>query len=352
MFKNFRERSPRHRINYERLPPRSGEISNELHFTLLNKMNTLEEWKNYSEVYPHLTADDYFWKKLMVKFPDLTVKNYQAIHWADALDYVDFKFTLVYAYETDNAKLAKQVLDYGGNVYQMYDNTFLFFIIMRHGKFDMARVFLDKGFDINTVDNDQNALLYWQTALMHCVEFNNIESVKFLLERGADVNIVLDTYWFSALTTFCINYPSLQNDAMLRVLTDYGADYNLKNKNNEVALHFLIRGLYSCPFSSQIANVHVKRMFTLFVHYTDTTVITTKNQTLLHALCTSYGNVVRRETTVDLYIFIIATFLSAGIPINAVDDEGNTALDHAIYHDFDAIRAFLRMNGGLSRTEL
>ena len=52
-------------------------LPDEVHFALLDQMSSPADWKNYSQVYTHLTMDDYFWKKLMVKFPNLTADECQ-----------------------------------------------------------------------------------------------------------------------------------------------------------------------------------------------------------------------------------------------------------------------------------
>ena len=324
-------------------------LPNEIHFALLNQLPTPVDWKNYSKAYPHLTTDDYFWKKLMIKFPTLKVSYCRNNKWTDALDHVDFNFTLNYAAETDNLQLAQQVLDYGGNVYQPYIFYLLFFMIARKGDFDMARLFLNNGFNINTIHKNT-------TALIMCVKDNNTESVKFLLENGADVNIVTNAIPFSALATSCYHYDfGYDDNIMIQLLTDHGANYNLKNKKNEVALHFLIRGLFKSFFPMGMDRISLKKMFTHFVQKTDMTVINSCNRTLLHELCI-YKDEVDDDWPVDILAlvkFIITLFLNAGIPINAVDAEGNTALDHAIQHDLDStLCEFLRQHGGRSRTEI
>ena len=332
MSNNFRERSPRS----SELP----DLPNEVRFNIFKHLDTLEDWKNYSEVYSRLKTDDYFWKKLIIKFPELTIETCRYMNWAEAIQRVDFNFTLIHAYETDDIQLARQVFYYGGNVYQYYEGKWLFFTITLERKFDMALLFLNKGFNINAVNNKQ-------TVLMYCVLYNNIECVKFLLEHGADVNVNVDTYCSSALITFCYNYYSFANDAMLTLLTDHGADYNLKNRLNEVALHLLIDGLGHILARQPIYDV--KRIFSLFVLKTDMTIVRYYNETFLHGLCIEYIFDEINEEFVALYEFIITLFLDAGVPINAQDGLGKTAYDHVINNP---ICQFLRQHGGLSQDEL
>ena len=327
-------------------------LPSEIHFALLNQMNTPLEWKNYSKVYPHLAIDDYFWKKFMVKFPDLTADECQDMDWFELTSRVDFNFTLIYAFETNNVQLAQQVLDYGGNVYQIYKKHgwFLFFIIVRERKLKMARLFLDKGFNINTIQNNN-------TALLMCLYERNMKTVKFLLQKGADVNVTVDKFFFSALAVAC--YRNFHyNDDMLQLLTDYGADYNLKSKDGAVALHFLIHGLKTFISSMSSINLsNAKRVFTLCIQKTDISIVDGEGRTFLHRTCSNYrySNYEFRwyDENISLVNFIIRFFLSAGIPINAQDSEGYTALDYAIHYGLDStLCELLIQNGGIIRDEL
>ena len=115
----------------------------------------------------------------------------------------------------------------------------------------MARLFLNVGFDINTIMPvlDFYTLATSMTCLMYCIINNETLGVQFLLENKANVNITVDTRWFSALAMLCTSYCSQPNDAILQLLLEYGADYNLKRStDNTVALHFLIAGFNETIF--------------------------------------------------------------------------------------------------------
>ena len=328
-----------------------SRISNEVHFFLLVQMTTAEEWKNYSEAYPHLATDDYFWKKLMVKFPKLTADECHTMNWVDALHHVDFNFTLIHAFETNNIQLTRRVLDYGGNVYQQYQDNLLFLAIIRQHYFDMARLFLKKGFDI---DMSYRGTF---TVLIYCIMSNDVEGVTFLLDSGANVNAVMvdPIAWpYSALFAFCISCFYQPNDDMLQVLTDYGVDYNLKNRRGEVAFHFIIVKLYNYMRSNPrtIDVFLVKRIFTLFIQKTDMSIVDMEGKTFLHALCSTYYNDERQKIIVDLYLFLIAALLDAGVPINALDNRRETAYTMVDEEIGGSICEFLRQNGGLSQDEL
>ena len=271
MIRNFLERSPRLRNMFHRSPRQNVSelrvLPNEVHFNMLNQMTTPAEWKNYSEAYPHLAADDYFWKKLMIKFPELNLFECQDMNWVGAVNYI---------------------LDHGGDVYQMdkRNEFFLFFTVVESKKFDMARLFLDRGFDINTKEG-------YYTVLINMVSQGDVESVNFLLEQGAGVNVVARKNKFSVLDMFCVRYDFKSGDnGILQLLTDYGADYNLKTLDDEVALHLLINRMYVVIFSmSPFDDISpVKRVFTLFIQKTDMSIVDRKGRTFLHHICIGYSN--------------------------------------------------------------
>ena len=345
MSRNFLEKS--HSLSSPHFP-------NELHFTLLNQMDTPKEWKSYSESYPHLASDDYFWKKLMIKFPELTYFECQAMHWFEALVHVDFNFTLKYAYETDDFELMNEVLNYVGNVYQLdkKNGFFMFFTLVQDKKFDMARLFLNKRYNIDTFIYED------RTPLMYCVGKNNIESAHFLLEHGADANAV-STQFASALYIFCLFYAKYLNDDMFKLLTDYGADYNLKNNNNEVALHAFLSGIKRFIFDKNSVEEisSIKRMFTLVMRMTDTSIVDAENATFLHFLCFIYKKIKMNERITDhhmqdhiirLFKILLIEFINAGISIHAETTDGKTAYDYICDFEDDPMCEQLRQNGALN----
>ncbi|MEI0798509.1 ankyrin repeat domain-containing protein [Brachyspira intermedia] len=79
--------------------------------------------------------------------------------------------------------------------------------------------------DINTKD------AYGINALMHALIFNNLESVEFLLENGADVNSIDYEYQTPLM------YAVQKNNAeIVKLLISKGADINFKDARNRTAL--------------------------------------------------------------------------------------------------------------------
>jgi hypothetical protein len=350
MFRRIIERSPvRNLINRSPRGATLSNLPNEMHYNILMQMENVEDWKNYSLVYPHL-VDDYFWRKLIVRFPNLTQNDLTRISWDSARNMVDFNFTLKKAIETNNVQLANQVLMCGGNAYEKdYASNLYFYKLVVNERFDMARVFINNGFNINSIFEGR-------TPLMYSIMRSNINSINFLLDNGADVNtaVLKDKKTpspppFSALSEFCYKYPFPKQQVILQLLLQHGADYNLKNYNNQVALHYLIfsLGLLLYQDFSGVELLNIQTLFTTFIRHTDMSIVDYDGKTFLHLLFKRRTPTFQEERG-QILIFVITELLSEGVSINALDRFGKTAYDYAA----GSCSTFLGNNGGLPGDQL
>ena|SRR5215467_7202711 len=88
-----------------------------------------------------------------------------------------------------------------------------FFAAVRKGDTAAVKTFLDKGVDVNAKTR------YGATALSYACDRENVEMVKLLIERGADVN-VKDTFYGEAPIGWAL---SKKNAAIVKLLLDKGA---------------------------------------------------------------------------------------------------------------------------------
>ena len=86
------------------------------------------------------------------------------------------------------------------------------------GKFDIVKLLVKNSAYINVKSN------HGSTALMFAVKSNKYETVKILVESGADVNIKDDENISPIMAT--------QNDGILKLLLENGANYNDINKTS------------------------------------------------------------------------------------------------------------------------
>ena len=75
------------------------------------------------------------------------------------------------------------------------------------------------------------------TPLLFACRENEIETVEFLINNGADVNYVTKTGKYNALHISAINLNTID---IFKLLIDAGCDWNQKNKDNQDFIDILI----------------------------------------------------------------------------------------------------------------
>ncbi|MEI0493051.1 ankyrin repeat domain-containing protein [Brachyspira intermedia] len=145
------------------------------------------------------------------------------------LSILSFSFILsvcnyvIYAWKSEKAKILKKDKE----VHNSLDRVLAkdrFFKAAEKGNIERIKDLMDY-IDINTKDT------YGINALMHALIFNNLESVEFLLENGADVNSIDYEY-----QTPLIYAVQKNNAEIVKLLISKGADINFKDARNRTAL--------------------------------------------------------------------------------------------------------------------
>ena len=153
-------------------------------------------------------------------------KNYKAFIIGFVL-ILSFSFILsvcnyvIYAWKSEKAKILKKDKE----VHNSLDRALAkerFFKAAEKGNIERIKELMDY---INTKD------AYGINALMHALIFNNLESVEFLLENGADVNSIDYEY-----QTPLIYAVQKNNAEIVKLLISKGADINFKDARNRTAL--------------------------------------------------------------------------------------------------------------------
>ncbi len=182
---------------------------------------------------------------------------------------------------------------------------------VQFGTVDTVRALLDQGADINARDNNG-----W-TVLMAAVNGGKDAMVRLLLEKGADVN-AKDKDGSTALTWAAFNTRA----DIMATLLDNGADPNIKDAYGGP---LLVRSLM--PFKPDVVRV-------LLAKGADPNAANANGDTALYwAVSYGYGDVVK-------------ALLAKGADPNARNNRGETPLSLAVSHGNTALVQLLKNPGG------
>jgi len=95
--------------------------------------------------------------------------------------------------------------------------------------FDLVKRLIAKGADINTRDNSG------MTPILHAALFGDLETAKFLIDHGADINVASRQYGRSTALLLALTFNS--DNAMARLLVESGAKLNQKDSRGNTELH-------------------------------------------------------------------------------------------------------------------
>jgi len=177
------------------------------------------------------------------KFKELIKKETK-----ETIDQVDFYgYTALHAAaESGRPEMIPMLLDAGANIdAATYDATFTsLHHALAKGHFDCARILIEKGADLNLLNEGG----CFGTSLQYAVYKDSVEFVKLLMSKGADVNII------SGQGYSCLHQAVMgENQEICQILIAAGADVNAKDEELLTPLHFAARdGL------GQIAMILVK----------------------------------------------------------------------------------------------
>lgn len=219
-------------------------------------------------------------KLLLDHISDINVKDVNgntALHWACIKGHLELAKFLVHKGVDINIKNDKQVtpiraavlnkdiamvkflIDKGADLNYKYDGRTLLHITVYTGYYDITRILIENGANINEVDNNGLTVLH-----AFCYK-NEKDLVELCLDNGADVNIG-DNRKFTPLYLACIAnnleiakmlymkgahvnvktidglpllHRMIMNNSveMIEFLIKHGADINLKVSNGLVAIH-------------------------------------------------------------------------------------------------------------------
>lgn len=160
--------------------------------------------------------------------------NYRPLHWAAELGDLDLVKILV---EEGKAKINIKT----NNVFIIRETETPLFMAIKKEHYDIAKYLVEKGADINDLNNDSNA-----TALTEACQKDNLEMITFLLEHGASPNGVNKNKESSHPDYYYFPLREAKSAEAVNILIQYGADVNAIDRytiNPTSALRNLVNNL-------------------------------------------------------------------------------------------------------------
>ena len=207
--------------------------------------------------------------------------------------------------ESEQVVLIQNLLDTPR--YQKYVlNSAILNVAVRYGDVDLVKLLLDRGAEVNMKS-------YGDAPLHSAIEFESaydpIVKLKLLLDYGSDPN-VKNMYGDTPLHQ--ATNPDT-NDEFIKILLENGADPNVKDKFGRTPLHFHFNN-YTIPHNDNSSIVKLK----LLLDYgADVNVKDNKGNTPLH-------EAIRRASINYEFIKIL---LENGADVNVKNEDGNTPID-------------------------
>lgn len=134
------------------------------------------------------------------------------------------------SYNNKDALIALLELGANPNTRNGYGDTVLMTCASTAGKNNLSKIIID---DKKTDLNAKNK--YGNTALRNAMSSQNYEIIKYLIEKGADIELISGTFG-TALT-----YAVFENDIeMVKIIVEAGANVNARGNDGNTALHSTI----------------------------------------------------------------------------------------------------------------
>ena len=168
--------------------------------------------------------------------------------------------------EEDETTNYYEMVDIGTTDIQSNRNTLLSLCKSENSKFnwDAAQIALDSGIDINEILPDTYG--YQTTYLMAAVENSNYEAARFLVERGADPNLIVeDDSPLNALRFYEENAE--ENRERLRItelLLEHGADPNLNVEGEPICASAFYYDMYNFDIPEEYSTYRSEYLVILF----------------------------------------------------------------------------------------
>jgi len=272
---------------------------------------------------------------------------------------------LMWAASEGHAQVVKELLAAGADFRTPLGSGFtpLFFAV-REGRKEVARILLDAGADVNEAMRPRKpggkAPQIGTSPLIMAIENGHFEVASLLLDKGADANDQRTGYGPLHTLTWVRNPNRGDGDdgqpppagsgritslRLVKVLLDHGADVNLRLKKGTSGKGVLGK-VGATPFLMAAATGDAPLMQMLVDLGADPLLSSAEHTTpLLAAAGVGVNTAEETAGTEPEVLEAVALALKLGGDINAVDDNGETAMHGAAYRNHPKVAQFLAEHG-------
>jgi len=221
----------------------------------------------------------------------------------------------------------------GGNIDELS-------MIIRDESLDALKEYVKQGKNINKKGS------LGGTALMEAVAIQNIDKIKYLIDKGADVNAATE----NGRTAYSYAFG---NDEIVKILKDAGADVDANNQlflaiiyKNKEAVETLINNREALGIDMNAKDEDGSTFLVSALYYYDNEIITKIiNTPGIDLNIKGHGGQTALHIASDDYENAVKLLINAGADLNKQDDDGQTAMHLAVIQEHEDIVKILKDAG-------
>jgi ankyrin repeat protein len=159
----------------------------DIHFEILKHLDAVIDWKHFSDAFPSVKQEPIFWKRLQ-KIKLFDIINVIELDWLEAIKNINIDYTYILLNDYNNISetmlqllLSKNARIEGENI--SYSPLVL---AIANNNYKLVKLLIKYKAPINPSETD----IFYDAPLHAACSLNSTNIVRYLLEHGADPNVV------------------------------------------------------------------------------------------------------------------------------------------------------------------